>query len=188
MKGVKATGKGHATVTREAIAGIVRAALDEYRMTVSRGLAYPSTGRVVDGVVDGIVDRTTRDLDHLLSEALLAKGKHAAWAAMVKVVEDTHRPSSYAVDFYYYDRELLERKQPRVFGWSVRSTGTGLHIPGTGRDACLGMAAAALKPEPHDWYWRDGQTLSALSGDACLALLRAEEHRLSTATGDAGVV
>ncbi len=178
----KTTEKKQTTVTREAIAGIVRAAFEEYRMAVSRGLAYPPTDHIVDGVVDEIVERTTRDLDYLLYEALVAKGKHAAWAAMVKVVADTHRPSSYALDFYYYDRETLEQKRPRVFGWAVRSTGTWLHIPGTGRDSCLVLAEAAFKTEEHDWYWWDGQTLSALSGAACLARLRAEERSLSIAT------
>ncbi len=171
-----------AALTREAIAAIVRGAIDAginaYRV---QSLAH------LDGWLSNITKRTTGELDLLLYEALVRKDKHAAWPAMVQIVEATHRPSSYVKDFYYHDRESLEQKQPRMFAWATRDTGTWLFIPGTGRDSCLELARAALgSGQEHTWYWWNGQTLAQVDADTALArLIRAERTLARQETEDA---
>jgi len=119
-----------AALTREAIAAIVRAAIDE--ALVAQRRKYSVQGFALESWLADITTRKTGDLDLLLYEALALTGKHAAWPAMVAIVEESHRPSSYVKDFYYHDRAALEQKQPRVFAWATRDTGTWLFIPGTG--------------------------------------------------------
>jgi len=164
-----------AVLTREAIAAIVRASIDAginaYRV---QSLAH------LDGWLSDITKRTTGELDLLLYEALALHGKHMAWPAMVQIVEESHRPSSYVKDFYYHDREALEQKQPRVFAWSTRDTGTWLFIPGTGRDSCLELARAALgSGQEHTWYWWNGHALTAVDAKTALARLVTAERVLA---------
>jgi len=119
-------------LTREVIAAIVRAALDEALVVQRRQDSVQ--GYNVESWLVEITKRTTGHLDVLFYETLALKNKHAAWPAMVRIVEELHRPSSYVKDFYYHDREALEQKQPRVFAWATCDTGTWLFIPGTERD------------------------------------------------------
>ena len=138
------------TGDREGIAAVVRGAIDE-ALAAQRRLY---TGVTLEAWLADITKRRTGELDVLLYDALVQKGKHGAWPAMVAVVEGTHRPSSYVKDFYYHDRETLEQKQPGTFAWSTRETGTWLFVPGTGRDSCLPLAEAARgSGEGHHWYW-----------------------------------
>ncbi len=170
----KAEGR-QAALTREAIAAIVRGAIDE--ALVAQRQRY---GAQLEPWLVDITTRRTGKLDLLLYEALVRKGKHSAWPSMVAVVEATHRPSSYVKDFYYHDREALEQKQPRAFAWSTRDTGTWLFIPGTGRDSCLGLARAAAKTdEDHHWYWWNGQTLAPVDAETALARLVTAERALA---------
>jgi len=167
-----------AALTREAIAAIVRGAIDE-ALAVQRR-QYSVSGFNMESWLVDITKRKTGELDVLLYEAIVRKGKHPAWPAMVAIVEATHRPSSYVKDFYYHDRESLEQKQPRVFAWSTRDTGTWLFIPGTGRDSCLGLARAAAKTgEDHHWYWWNGQTLAPVDAETALARLVTAERALA---------
>ncbi len=167
-----------ATRTREEIAAIVRAAIDEALVVQRR--QYSVQGYNLESWLVDIAKRTTGSLDLLFYEALALKGKHAAWPAMVQIVEATHRPSSYVKDFYYHDRESLEQKQPRVFAWATRDTGTWLFIPGTGRDSCLELAQAAHKSDQeHTWYWWNGHALIGMDAETALARLRAAESALA---------
>jgi len=167
-----------AALTREAIAAIVRAAIDEALVVQRR--QYSVQGYNLDSWLVDIAKRTTGSLDLLFYEALALHGKHPAWPAMVQVVESTHRPSSYVKDFYYHDRESLEQKQPRVFAWATRDTGTWLFIPGTGRDSCLELARAALgSGQEHDWYWWNGQTLARVDAQTTLARLVTAERTVA---------
>ena len=167
-----------AALTREAIAAIVRAALDEALVVQRR--QYSVQGYNVDNWLTEITKRRTGELDALFYEALALHGKHAAWPAMVQIVEESHRPSSYVKDFYYHDREALEQKQPRVFAWATRDTGTWLFIPGTGRDSCLELARAALgSGQEHDWYWWNGQTLARVDAQTALARLVTAERTVA---------
>jgi len=171
------TERRQAALTRERIAAIVRAAIDEgitaYRMQYTVG------GQALEPWLTRITKETTSALDLLLSEALTQKGKHPAWPAMVAVVEATHKPSSYVKDVYYHDREALEQKQPRVFAWATRDTGTWLFIPGTGRDSCLEMARAAQETgQTHTWYWWNGRTLVEIDAQAALGRLVIAERAL----------
>lgn len=167
-----------AALTREAIAAIVRAAIDE-ALVVQRRQYSIQCYNLESWLVD-ITKRTTGSLDLLFYEALALHGKHAAWPAMAQIVEATHKPSSYVKDVYYHDRESLEQKQPRVFAWSTRDTGTWLFIPGTGRDSCLELARAARgSGQKHDWYWWNGQTLAQVDADTALARLVREERTLA---------
>jgi len=179
------TERRQAALTREAIATIVRAALDEALVVQRR--QYSVQGYNLDSWLVDIAKRTTGHLDLLFYETLALKNKHAAWPAMVQIVEESHRPSSYVKDFYYHDREALEQKQPRVFAWATRDTGTWLFIPGTGRDSCLELARAALgSGQEHDWYWWNGQTLAQVDADTALArLVRAERTLARQETEDA---
>jgi len=86
-----------AALTREAIAAIVRGAIDE--ALVAQRQRY---GAQLEPWLVDITTRRTGELDLLLYEALVRKGKHPAWPSMVAVVEATHRPSSYVKDFYYH--------------------------------------------------------------------------------------
>jgi hypothetical protein len=167
-----------AALTREAIAALVRAAIDEGIASYRRQYAVQSY--TLEAWLAEITKRTTGELDLLLSEALVRKGKHAAWPAMVAVVEATHRPSSYLKDFYYHDRETVEQKQPAVFAWSTRDTGTWFFVPGTGRDSCLGLARAAQgSGQEQDWYWWNGQTLAQVDAQTALARLVTAERTLA---------
>jgi len=174
-----------AALTRKAIAAIVRAALDEALVVQRR--QYSVQGYDMESWLADITRRKTGELDLLLYEALALTGKHAAWPAMVAIVEESHRPSSYVKDFYYHDREALEQKQPRVFAWATRDTGTWLFIPGTGRDSCLELARAALgSGQEHAWYWWNGQTLAQVdAGKALARLVRAERTLARQETEDA---
>jgi len=134
------------TITREKIKAIMRAAIAE-GLNANR-MSHTAYGYGVDRRLEDIAKTKTVDVEILLTAALERKGKHPAWPAMVTVVEDTHRPSSYAKDFYYHDRESLEQRQPRVFAWAVRDTGTWLFIPGMGDDSCLDMARGAQDRTP----------------------------------------
>ncbi len=166
-----------AALTREAIAAIVRTAIDEALVVQRR--QYSVHGYNLESWLVDIAKRTTGSLDLLFYEALALKGKHAAWTAMVQIVEESHRPSSYVKDFYYHDREALEQKQARAFAWATRDTGTWLFIPGTGRDSCLELAWAALgSGEQHDWYWWNGQTLARVDAQTALARLTTAERAL----------
>ena len=165
-------------LTREAIAALVRAAIDEgftaYRMQ------YNAPGYTLEARLVGVTTSTTGALDLLLYETLVQKGKHPAWPALVAIVEATHKPSSYVKDFYYHDREALEQKQPRVFAWATRETGTWLFTPGTGRDSCLELARAAQgSGQAQCWYWWNGQTLTEVDAAAGLQRLRAAESTLA---------
>ncbi len=167
-----------AALTREAIAAIVRAAIDEGITAYQR--QYAVQGYHLESWLVEIATQKTNSLDWLLGAALEQKGKHPAWPALVAVVEATHQPSSYVKDVYYHDRESLEQKQPRVFAWSTRDTGTWLFIPGTGRDSCLELARAARgSGQEHDWYWWNGQTLAQVDADTALARLVREERTLA---------
>jgi len=166
-----------ATLTREAIAAIVRATIDEALVVQRR--QYSVQGYNLDSWLADIAKRTTGSLDLLFYEALALHGKHAAWPAMVQIVEATHRPSSYVKDFYYHDSEALEQKQPHVFAWATRDTGTWLFIPGTGRDSCLELARAALgSGQEHTWYWWNGQTLAPVDAQTALGRLVTAERTL----------
>jgi len=170
------------TITREKIKAIMRAAIAE-GLNANR-MSHTAYDYGVDRRLEDIAKTKTVDVEILLMAALERKGKHPAWPAMVTVVEDTHRPSSYAKDFYYHDRESLEQRQPRVFAWAVRDTGTWLFIPGMGDDSCLDMARAAHKTEPHDWYWWNGRDLTAVDATMALAKLADHERKLARhATG-----
>jgi len=167
-----------AALTREAIATIVRAALDEALVVQRR--QYSVQGYNLESWLVDIAKRTTGSLDLLFYEALTLHGKHPVWSAMVQIVEATHRPSSYVKDFYYHDREALEQKQPRVFAWATRDTGTWLFIPGTGRDSCRELAEAAQKSgQEHRWYWWNGHALTQVDAEIALARLRAAERALA---------
>lgn len=175
-----------AALTRERIAAIVRATIDAgitaYRMQ------HSVLGYTLEAWLTTIVKEKTTELDALLSEALIQKGKHPAWPAMVTVVEATHRPSSYVKDVYYHDREALEQKQPGVFAWSTRDTGTWLFIPGTGRDSCLEFARAAQGTgESHTWYWWNGKTLVDVDAQAALSRLVTAERTLARREEEAAV-
>jgi len=174
---IERTERRQAALTREAIAALVRAAIDEGIASYRR--QYAVQGYTLEAWLAEITKRTTGELDLLLYEALVRKGKHAAWSAMVAVVEATHRPSSYVKDFYYHDRETVEQKQPAVFAWSTRDTGTWLFVPGTGRDSCLPLAEAACKSgEGHTWYWWNGRTLTPVQAEDALKRLTRAEHAL----------
>ncbi len=165
-------------LTREAIAAIVRAALDEALVVQRR--QYSVQGYNVESWLVEVTKRTTGHLDVLFYETLALKNKHAAWPAMVRIVEESHRPSSYVKDFYYHDREALEQKQPRVFAWATRDTGTWLFLPGTGRDSCLELARAALgSGQEHDWYWCNGHALTQVDGATALARLVTAERTVA---------
>jgi len=165
-------------LTRGAITAIVRAAIDEGIASYRR--QYAVQGYNLEIWLAEITKHTTTELELLLYEAIVRKGKHPAWPAMVTVVEATHRPSSYVKDFYYHDREALEQKQPRTFAWTTRDTGTWLFVPGTGRDSCLGLARAAQgSGQGHDWYWWNGQTLAQVDAQTALARVVAAERALA---------
>ncbi len=173
-----------AALTREAIATIVNAALLEAIAAERR--QYGVLGFDLDSWLAEITKRHTGELDALFYEALALHGKHAAWPAMVAIVEESHRPSSYVKDFYYYDREALEQKQPRVFAWATRDTGTWLFLPGTGRDSCLELSRAALgSGQEHDWYWWNGQTLARVDAQTALARLVTAERTVARREEDA---
>lgn len=167
-----------AALTREAIATIVNAALLEAIAAERR--QYGVLGFDLDSWLTEITKRRTGELDALFYEALALHGKHAAWPAMVQIVEESHRPSSYVKDFYYHDREALEQKQPRTFAWTTRDTGTWLFVPGTGRDSCLGLARAAQgSGQGQDWYWWNGQMLARVDAQTALARVVAAERALA---------
>jgi len=167
-----------AALTREAIATIVNAAIDEALVVQRR--QYSVQGDNLDSWLVDIAKRATGSLDLLFYEALALHGKHLAWPAMVQVVESTHRPSSYVKDVYYHDREALEQKQPRVFAWATRDTGTWLFIPGTGRDSCLELARAAPgSGQEHDWYWWNGQMLARVDAQTALVRLVTAERAVA---------
>lgn len=179
-----------AALTRETIAAVVRAAIDEGIAAERR--RYTVAGLDLEAWLTDITTRTTGALDALLTRALEARGKHAAWASMVAVVEATHRPSSYVKDVYYHDREALEQRQPRVFAWATRATGTWLFLPGTGRDSCLAfLDAAVTSGDDHDWYWWNGRALTRVTPhEARTRVARAERalgerevHETTHATG-----
>jgi hypothetical protein len=165
-------------LTRGAITAIVRAAIDEGIASYRR--QYAVQGYNLETWLAEITKHTTTELELLLYEAIVRKGKHPAWPAMVTVVEATHRPSSYVKDFYYHDREALEQKQPRTFAWTTRDTGTWLFVPGTGRDSCLGLARAAQgSGQGQDWYWWNGQMLARVDAQTALARVVAAERALA---------
>jgi len=165
-------------LTREGIAAIVRAAIDEGIASYQR--QYTVHGYNLESWLSDITTRKTGELDVLLYESLTRMGKHPAWPDMVAVVNATHRPSSYVKDFYYHDRETLEQKQPATFAWATRDTGTWLFVPGTGRDSCLGLARAAQgSGQEHDWYWWNGQTLARVDAQTALSRLVTAERALA---------
>jgi len=167
-----------AALTREAIAAIVRAALDEALVVQRR--QYSVQGYNVESWLVEVTKRTTGHLDVLFYETLALKNKHAAWPAMVRIVEESHRPSSYVKDFYYHDREALEQKQPRVFAWATRDTGTWLFLPGTGRDSCRELAEAAHKSgQEQCWYWWNGHALTPVTAETALGRLTTAERALA---------
>lgn len=167
-----------AALTREAIAAIVNAALLEAVAAERR--QYGVLGFDLDSWLAEITKRHTRDLDALFYEALALHGKHAAWPAMVQIVEESHRPSSYVKDFYYHDREALEQKQTRVFAWATRATGTWLFLPGTRRDSCRELAEAAHKSgQEQCWYWWNGHALTPVTAETALGRLTTAERALA---------
>lgn len=93
------------------------------------------------------------EIGALLEDVIQNHGKHPAWAEMKKVVDDLRRPSMYTADFYYLDREWLDKWQPERFAWAIRDTGTDLFIPGVGDS----VAWAGAYEER--WYWWDGTAL-----------------------------
>jgi len=167
-----------AALTREAIAAIVNAALLEAIAAERR--QYGVLGFDLDSWLAEITKRHTGELDALFYEALALHGKHAAWPAMVQIVEESHRPSSYIKDFYYHDREALEQKQPRVFAWATRDTGTWLFLPGTGRDSCRELAEASHKSgQEQCWYWWNGHALTPVTAETALGRLTTAERALA---------
>jgi len=168
----------HARLTRDAIAALVRGAIDDginaYRMT------YSVPGYSLEAWTKDIVKRRTGEIESLLTDAIGRVGKHPAWPAMVAVVEATGQPSSYVKDFYYHDRETLERRQPTVFAWTTRATGTWLLAPGTGTDSCLPLATGvANSGEADAWYWWNGYALTGVDAETALRRLKRAESALT---------
>ncbi len=175
----------HRRLTRDAIAALVRGTIDDginaYRMTSS------VPGYSLEAWTKDIVKRKTGEIESLLTDAIGRVGKHPAWPAMVAVVEATGRPSSYVKDFYYHDRETLERRQPTVFAWTTRATGTWLLAPGTGTDACLPLATGVANGgEAHAWYWWNGRELTEVTAAVALQRLTRAERALSRADEERG--
>lgn len=52
-----------------------------------------------------------------------------AFDAVVAKAKEIGRPTHYLDDLFVHDRRILAVNQPKVFGWSVRDTGTHTMIP-----------------------------------------------------------